>query len=122
MSEQITTDSIIDAIALIELQRQEMHRESDPAGWRNRALATLRELLRQLEEEQRLHGPSAEYFASAEAVATAIGRVEARAAPVSKRSMRKKGQDAGRHDGSRREARGRTPDQGKRGKIGRRSR
>ena len=120
MSEQITTDSIIDAIALIELQRQEMHRESDPEGWRNRALATLRELLRQLEEKQRLHGPSAEYFASAEAVTTAIARVESRAGPASKRSMRKK--EAGRHDGSRREARGRAPDQGKRGKSGRRGR
>ena len=53
LNEEITTDSVLDAIALIEMQRQDLHRETDPEGWRNQALAKLQELLRQLEEALR---------------------------------------------------------------------
>ena len=122
LSEEITADSIIDAIALIELQRQEMHRESDPEAWRNRALGKLQAILQQLEEAQRLRGPSAEHFSNTEAVTTAIGRVKASAATARQRPMRK-GSDAKRPDGSlRNAARQPTTDRGRRRTIGRRSR
>jgi hypothetical protein len=78
MSEEITTDSVLDAIALIEMQRQDLHRESDPEGWRNQALAKLQEILRQLEEALRQPSPSPEHHANAEAVRNAINRVKAR--------------------------------------------
>jgi hypothetical protein len=78
MSEDITTDSVLDAIALIEMQRQDLHRESDPEGWRNQALAKLQEILRQLEEALRQPSPSPEHHANAEAVRNAINRVRAR--------------------------------------------
>jgi ribonuclease D len=78
MSEEITTDSVLDAIALIEMQRQDLHRESDPEGWRNQALAKLQEILRQIEEALRQPSPSPEHHANAEAVRNAINRVKTR--------------------------------------------
>ena len=77
--EEISTDSVIDAIALIESQRQDLKREPDPEAWRKRVLGTLEGLLQRLEEAARLHGPSAERYASEQAVRVAIGRVKARA-------------------------------------------
>jgi hypothetical protein len=79
--EEISTDSVIDAIALIESQRQDLKREPDAEAWRKRALGTLEEILRRLEEAARLHGSSAEGHANAQAVRTAIGRVKARDVP-----------------------------------------
>jgi len=119
MSEPISTDSIIDTIALLELQSQEMHREPDPEGWRSRTLATLRDLLRQLDEAAQLHGPGADHSANVEAVNNAIRRIESRGRPASKSSTPKKSQPEGRHNRPRREGRGRPPDQGKQGKGGR---
>ena len=75
--EGITTDAVIDAIALIESQRQDLKREPDPEAWRNRALGVLSELLARLEEASRLHGSSPERHANADAVRNAIGRVKA---------------------------------------------
>ena len=75
--EEITTDVVIDAIALIEAQRQDLKREPDPEAWRKRALGVLEELLGRIEEAARLHGPSPERHANAEAVRRAIGRVKA---------------------------------------------
>ena len=75
--EEITTDAVIDAIALIEAQRQDLKREPDPEAWRKRALGVLGELLGRIDEASRLHGPSAERQANAEAVRNAIGRVKA---------------------------------------------
>ena len=88
MNEEITTDSVLDAIALIEMQRQDLHRESDPEGWRNQALAKLQELLRQLEEALRQPNPSPEHHANAEAVRNAINRLKTRAGAASQQPSR----------------------------------
>ena len=88
ISEEITTDSVLDAIALIEMQRQDLHRESDPEGWRNQALAKLQELLRQLEEALRQPNPSPEHHANAEAVRNAINRLKTRAGTASQQPSR----------------------------------
>lgn len=85
MSEEITSDSVIDAIALIELQRQEIGRAPDPEAWRNLALDQLRGILRGLQEEMQRHGPSAERLANAEAVTAEIDRVKTRAGVTSQR-------------------------------------
>lgn len=77
IDEEITTDVVIDAIALIEAQRQDLKREPDPEAWRKRALGVLEELLGRIEEASRLHGPNPERHANAEAVRRAIGRVKA---------------------------------------------
>ena len=77
IDEEITTDVVIDAIALIEAQRQDLKREPDPEAWRKRALGVLEELLGRIEEASRLHGPSPERHTNAEAVRRAIGRVKA---------------------------------------------
>jgi hypothetical protein len=88
MNEEITTDNVLDAIALIEMQRQDLHRESDPEGWRNQALAKLQELLRQLEEALRQPNPSPEHHANAEAVRNAINRLKTRAGAASQQPPR----------------------------------
>ena len=88
MNEAITTDSVLDAIALIEMQRQDLHRESDPEGWRNQALAKLQELLRQLEEALRQPNPSPEHHQNAEAVRNAINRLKIRAGAASQQPSR----------------------------------
>ena len=75
--EENATDAVIDAIALIESQRQDLKREPDPQAWRKRALDLLGDVLGRIDEASRLHGPSAERHANAEAVRTAIGRVNA---------------------------------------------
>jgi hypothetical protein len=79
--EELSTESVIDAIALIESQRQDLKREPDAEAWRKRALGTLEEILRRLEEAARLHGSSAERHANAQAVRNQIARVQARAVP-----------------------------------------
>ena len=88
VNEEITTDSVLDAIALIEMQRQDLHRESDPEGWRNQALAKLQELLRQLEEALRQPNPSPEHHANAEAVRNAITRLKSRPSVASQQPSR----------------------------------
>ena len=85
MSEEITGDSVMDAIATIELQRQELDKEPDPEAWRALALGKLQEIHRQLQEALRLHGPSAERLANAAAVTAEINRVKARAGATGQR-------------------------------------
>jgi hypothetical protein len=84
-SEDITTDSVIDAIAMIELQRQDIKREADPEAWRNQALGKLQEILRLLEEALRLNGPNPEHQANAQAVRNAIGRLKTRSGDTGQR-------------------------------------
>jgi len=88
VNEEISSDSVLDAIALIEMQRQDLHRESDPEGWRNQALAKLQELLRQLEEALRQPNPSPEHHANAEAVRNAINRLKTRPGAASQQPSR----------------------------------
>lgn len=85
IDEAITSDAVIDAIALIESQRQDLKREPDPEAWRKRALATLEDILKRLEEAARLHGQSAERYANEQAVRNAMERVRARADVAGKR-------------------------------------
>ena len=112
--DEVTTDSVIDAIALIEMQRQDMGRESDPEGWRNRAVAQLQEILRQIEEALRLHGPSPERLANAESLKAAINRVKARPGAPAQRPSDKGARPPRRPQGSRPPHRGR-PGAGRRG-------
>ena len=114
VDEEITTDAVIDAIALIESQRQDLKREPDPQAWRKRALDALGDVLRRIDEASRLHGPKAERHANAEAVKIAIGRVKA-GAGVATTALPGKRREAvnGRGPGRREKAGGRP--------IGRRS-
>jgi hypothetical protein len=93
--EPMTPEDVLDAIAILELQRQEMHRESDPGAWRKRALARLREIQQRLDEAARLQGRSAAHSASAAALAKAIGRIEGGAKAAGMRPAQKTNQ-AGR--------------------------
>jgi len=113
-SEEVTTDSVIDAIALIDMQRQDMGRESDPEGWRNRALAQLQDILRQIEEALRLHGPSPERHANAELLRAAINRLKSRPGAVAQRPSDKGDRPPRRPQGPRPQHRGR-PGAGRRG-------
>ncbi|HEX5611884.1 MAG TPA: hypothetical protein VFX67_04475 [Burkholderiales bacterium] len=80
-NDEISTDYVIDALAAIELQRQELHAQADPEAWRKLALDKLEEIRRQLEEDLRLRGPSAERAAAAQALRVEISRVKGGAGP-----------------------------------------
>lgn len=75
-NDEITADDVIDALAVIELQRQELHAQADPEAWRRLALDKLEELRQRLEEDLRLRGPSAERSAAAQALRVQISRVK----------------------------------------------
>ena len=115
IDEEITTDVVIDTIALIEAQRQDLKREPDPEAWRKRSLGVLEEILKRIEEASRLHGPSPERQANAEAVRNAIGRVKAGAGARPANQQRPAG-DNGR---GRQQQKSRPPSGGRR-PIGRR--
>jgi hypothetical protein len=105
--DEIASDTVIDAIALIESQRQDLGREPDPAAWRKRALGVLEDLLGRIEEATRLHGQSAERHANAEAVRMAIRRVKAganvaRPHPTGEAARRRRSQSSQQPKGGRR--------------------
>ena len=73
------SDEVIDAIAQIELHRQEMEKEAGLAAACNEALRKLHELLEREREALQLHGPGARHAAHIEALAAEIERVKSRA-------------------------------------------
>jgi hypothetical protein len=78
MTEEISSDHVIDTIAAIRLQRQEIAKQPDAEAWRSGALAKLQEILDQVQEAVRLHVPSAERLADAEALKAEMNMIRAR--------------------------------------------
>lgn len=73
---ELTAEDVIDALAAIALQRQELHSQEDPEAWRRMTLEKLEEIRRRLEEDLRLHGPSPERSEAAQALRVEIARVK----------------------------------------------
>jgi bacterioferritin-associated ferredoxin len=73
------SDEVMDAIAQIELHRQEMEKEAGVAAACNEALRKLHELLEREREALQLDGPGARNAAHIEALAAEIERVKSRA-------------------------------------------
>lgn len=72
----MVTDHVMDAIAHIEMHRQEMAKETSVAAACNEALRKLHELLNGEREALRLHGPEPGHAANVEAVTAEIERVK----------------------------------------------
>lgn len=70
-------DEITDLIAIIEVHRQEIEKESGREASRNYALPKLRQALLQAQEASQLNGASSAGLAVANALSAEIGRVEA---------------------------------------------
>jgi len=70
------SDEVVDAIAQIELHRQEMQKETGPAAASNEALRKLHELLERERHALQLPGPDAGHPANIEAVTSAIEKVK----------------------------------------------
>ncbi len=76
MGAGMITDEVIDAIAHIEMHRQEMEKEAGISAACNEALRKLHELLDRKKEALQLHGAGAGHPADVEAVAREIERVK----------------------------------------------
>lgn len=70
------SDEVTDAIALIEMQRQEMEKESGRAAASSEALRKLHELLDREKAAPQPHDPGTGYLANTEAVMIEIKRVQ----------------------------------------------
>ena len=73
------SDEVMDAIAHIELHRQEMEKEAGAAAACNEALRKLHELLERERQALQLHGPGARHAEHIEALSAEIERVKRRA-------------------------------------------
>ena len=73
------SDEVMDAIAQIELHRQDMEKEAGVAAACNEALRKLHELLEREREALQLHGAGARHAAHIEFLAAEIERVKSRA-------------------------------------------
>ncbi len=82
---------VMDAIAHIELHRQEMEKEASAAAACNEALRKLHELLNREREALQAHGPDAGRAANVEALTAEIGRVKRLASAAAGRGMPKRG-------------------------------
>lgn len=76
MSAAAASDEVTDAIASIEMHRQEIEKESGRAASCNFSLRKLQELLQQEQQALQLHGPDSVHHANVEAVTGEIGRVK----------------------------------------------
>ena len=76
MSTGMANDEVIDAIAHIEMQRQEMEKESGLAAACSEALRRLHELLDREQAAPQLHGPGTGHLANVEAVMIEIKRIK----------------------------------------------
>lgn len=83
------SDKVMDAIAHIEMHRQEMAKEGGLAAACNEALRKLHELLESEREALQLHGPGAGHAANVEAVTAEIERVKKLAGAAGKGAMPK---------------------------------
>lgn len=89
MSPEMATDEVTDAIAHIEMQRQDMVKESGLAAACNEALRKLHELLDQEQAAPPPHGPGSGYLANVEAVMIEIKRIRKLAEAKSQGSLAK---------------------------------
>ena len=87
------TDDVRDAIAHIEMHRQEMAKEASVAAACNEALRKLHELLDSEREALQLHGPGAGHAASIDAVMAEMERVKGLAGTPAKGTMPKHERD-----------------------------
>lgn len=76
MSAEKASDEVIDAIAYIEMQRQDMEKQSNPAAACNLALRKLQEVLVGEQQAVQLHGPGTRHPANVEALENEIRRVK----------------------------------------------
>ena len=76
MSTGTPTDEVVDAIARIDMHRQEMQKETGAAAAGNEALRRLHELLESERQALQAHGPGAGHPANIEAVTAEIDRVK----------------------------------------------
>ena len=83
------TDHVRDAIAHIEMHRQEMAKEASVAVACNEALRKLHELLDGEREALQLHGPGAGHAVNIEAVMAEMERVKGLAGAAGKGAMPK---------------------------------
>lgn len=76
MSVEKASDEVIDAIAYIEMQRQDMEKQSNPAAACNLALRKLQEVLHQEQQAAQQQPPGARHPANIEALENEIRRVK----------------------------------------------
>lgn len=76
MSAERASDEVIDAIAYIEMQRQDMEKQSNPAAACNLALRKLQEVLQQEQQAAQQQAPEARHSANIEALENEIRRVK----------------------------------------------
>jgi hypothetical protein len=76
MSAERASDEVIDAIAYIEMQRQDMEKQSNPAAACNLALRKLQEVLQQEQQTAQEQAPEARRSANVEALENEIRRVK----------------------------------------------
>lgn len=76
MNTGIAADEVIDAIAHIEMHRQEMEREAGLAAACSEALRKLHELLEREREAMQLHGPGSRHSANVEILTIEINRIK----------------------------------------------
>ncbi|MGB5080432.1 MAG: hypothetical protein WBO23_06790 [Burkholderiales bacterium] len=76
MSAEKASDEVIDAIAYIEMQRQDMEKQSNPGAACNLALRKLQEVLQQEQQAAQQEAPDARHSANVEALENEIRRVK----------------------------------------------
>ena len=76
MSADKASDEVIDAIAYIEMQRQDMEKQSNPAAACNLALRKLQEVLQQEQQAAQQELAGSRQFANVEALENEIRRVK----------------------------------------------
>lgn len=76
MSAEKASDEVIDAIAYIEMQRQDMEKQSNPAAACNLALRKLQEVLQQEQQTAQEQASDARHSANVEALENEIRRVK----------------------------------------------
>lgn len=118
MGTDTASDEVTDEIASIQMQRQEIERESGIAAARDFALPRLRELLRLEQEALQLHGPGEHRLANIEALSAAIRKVSASAGMAGQRPAQN-GARPGRGRDGRRGGQPHAPKSRGRGPMGR---
>ena len=89
MGPEMASDDVTDAIAGIEMHRQETEKETSLAAACSEALRKLHELLERERGAQQLHGPGTKHSANVEAVTTEINRIQKLAGATSRPPMPK---------------------------------
>lgn len=101
MVTELASDEVTDEIASIQMQRQEIERESGVAAARDFALPRLRELLRLEQEALQSRGPGEHGLANIEALSAAIRKVSAATGMGGQRPTQDRGRSGRRQEGRR---------------------